>query len=275
MMCHGPSVLDDMRDDVLAEVVARVRIGGVAPELVEQEFRLEHVDAHAGERCVGPARHRGRVGRLLQERPDVVVVVDMHDAEAGRLAAWHLEAADRDVRPLLDVLAQHQLVVHLVDVVAGEQHDEARVVALDDVDVLIDGVRRADIPLLLGDALACRQDVEALVALGAEEVPAHLQVPDQAVRLVLRGDRDAADARVHRIGQREIDDARLAAEIDRRLGAPAGQLHQPAAAPAGEHEGECGTREGLVPHGLHGVLPGEDAQMSQILSAVRTPPASI
>ena len=110
-------------------------------------------------------------------------------------------------------------------------------IALDDVDVLKDRVGGAEIPHCLGDALAGRQDVEALVALGPEEVPAALQVADQAVRLVLRGDRDAADAGIERVREREIDDARLAAEIDRGLGAPVGQLHQPAAAAAGQHIG--------------------------------------
>ena len=122
----------------------------------------------------------------------------------------------------------------------------SRAVALDDVDVLVHGVGGAGVPLGLRDALAGRQDVEALVALGAQEVPAALQMADQAVRLVLGGDADAPDAGVERVGQREVDDARLAAEIDRRLGAPVGELHQAGAAPAGEHIG----------HGRAGKLAG-------------------
>src|SRR3712207_8600121 len=56
----------------------------------------------------------------------------------------------------------------------------------------------------------------------------------------------SADAAVERIRQSEVDDPRLAAEIDGRLGAPVGQLHQPAAAPAGEdigHRSEEHTSE--------------------------------
>src|SRR6202012_2361319 len=34
---HGTAVLDDVGDDVLAEIMVRIRIGGVAPQLVEQE----------------------------------------------------------------------------------------------------------------------------------------------------------------------------------------------------------------------------------------------
>ena len=135
----------------------------------------------------------------------------------------------------LDVLLQHLFVVHLVDMVAGEDDHELRRVALDDVDVLIDRVGRAEIPHRLGDALRGRQDVETLVAFGPEKVPAALQMADQAVRLVLGGDRDAADAGIQRVRQREIDDARFAAEIDRGLGAPVGQLHQSAAAAACQH----------------------------------------
>ena len=127
-------------------------------------------------------------------------------------------------------------------------------IALDDVDVLIDRVGRAEIPHGLGHALRGRQDVEALVALGPEEVPAALQVADQAVGLVLRRDRDAADAGIERVRQREVDDARLAAEIDGGLGAPVGQLHQAAAAAAGEHIGHrvagIGRREAELLCGL-------------------------
>ena len=52
--------------------------------------------------------------------------VDMHHAEAGRLHARHFEAADGHVGARVDVLLQHQLVVHLVDVVAGEDDHVAR-----------------------------------------------------------------------------------------------------------------------------------------------------
>ena len=73
-------------------------------------------------------------------------------------------------------------------------HDEPGAIGLEDVDVLIDRIRRPKIPVRLGDTLAGREDVEALVALGPEEIPAHLQMADQAVGLVLGRDRHAADA---------------------------------------------------------------------------------
>ena len=135
------------------------------------------------------------------------------------------------------MLLQHALVIHLVDVVAGQQHHVTRVVIGDDVDVLVHRVGGAEVPVDFGDTLRGRQDVEALVAFGAQEGPAALQVADQGMRLVLRGDRQAPNARVQRVGQGEVDDARLATEIDSRLGAAVGQLHQARAAAAGQHEG--------------------------------------
>ncbi len=239
---------DQPGDDVLAEVVAGVGVLGIAAKFVDQEPGLEHVDAHAGQRLVGIVRHGWRVGRLLDEIKDPVRGVDVHDAEARGLRPRHLDAADGDVRALLHVLMQHGLIVHLVDVVAGQHDDEPGHVVLDDVDVLEHGVGGAEIPVLGRDPLAGGQDVEGFVALVAEEVPAPLQVSDQAVGLVLGRHRDPPDARVQGVGQGEIDDPEFAAEEHGGLGAHVGELQQAAAASAREHErqrlpGERGATE--------------------------------
>ena len=255
-MRHRLAVPDDVGDQVLAEVAARADVLGVAAQEVEQELGLEDVDAHRGQRHLRVAGNAGRIGRLLEEGDDAVVVVDMHHAEAPRLLARHLEAADGDVGAALDVLLQHQLVVHPVDVVAGEDDDVARRVARDDVEVLEDGVGRALVPLALRHPLAGRQDVEALVPLRPEEVPAALEVADQAVRLVLRRHRDAADAGIEGVGEGEVDDPGLAAEEHRRLGPLVGELHEPAAAPPGKHVGHRVTRQRRIRSPIrHGVVP--------------------
>ena len=89
------------------------------------------------------------------------------------------------------------------------------------------------------------------------------------MRLVLRGDADAADAGVERVGQREIDDARLAAEIDGRLGAPVGQFLQAAAAAAGQHIGHGVARQRLgsvlsamSPSLASGLIPASNSSIS-------------
>ena len=114
---------DEARDDVLAEVVARLRVVGVAQQHLVQERRVEHVDAHAGERAAGPAGHRRRLRRLLLEAHDPAPVVDRDDAQRTRVGERDVDAGDGHLRLRLDVVLEHPAVVHLVDVVAGQdQH---------------------------------------------------------------------------------------------------------------------------------------------------------
>ena len=163
--------------------------------------------------------------------------------------------------PLLDVVGDHERVVHLVDVIAGQHEDEVgRDPALDDVEVLVDRVGGAHVPVVV-EALLGRQQVDELVELAAHEAPAALQMAQQRVRLVLGGDADAADSRVEAVREREVDDPELAAEVDRRLRAPIGELHQPRSASAREHQRSAASAElerfltrNLV-HACHLALP--------------------
>ena len=242
-MRHRAAVGHGARNDVLAEVVARAGVGHVALELFVQVLGVEDVDAHAGQRHVRMVRHARWSRRLLDEIDDAPLFVDVHHAEAARFLARHREAAHAAWIALGHVVGQHECVVHLVDVVSGEHDDVVGAIAVDDVLVLPHGVGRAAVPRVLAHVLLRGQQVDELVHLALQERPAALQVAQQAVRLVLRDDADAPDAGVHAVRQREIDDAELAAEIDRGLGAPVGQVLEPAAAAAGQHQGDRALRE--------------------------------
>ena len=183
--------------------------------------------------CPGMDGGLGGFSRKLRTRMSSSTPITPKPRASSTGTSMH---ADRHVRLLGDVVGEHVPVVHLVDVVAGQDQDVLRVVALEDVHVLVDGIRGALIPGVLPHALRGRQQVDELLQAPVEEAPAALQVPDQAVGLVLRGHADSADARVHAVGQREVDDAELAPERHGRLGAPVGELHQPAAAAAGQDQ---------------------------------------
>ena len=193
---------------------------GIAAQLVDQEPGVEDVDAHAT-----PARCRDcrgwRAGRRASRRNRRCGQRRRPPSRRSRSPPSAAPPGSATVTSALavDVLLQHQLIIHLVDVIARQDDHIFGSVALDDVDILEHRVGGAFIPLELGHALRGGQDVEALVAFGPQEVPAALQVADQRMRLVLGRDADAADARIDRVGQREVDDPRLAAEIDRGLGA--------------------------------------------------------
>ena len=121
--------------------------------------------------------------------------------------------------------------------VTGQHQDVLWLVRLQDVQVLVHRVGCAQVPAFVVHALLGGQQVNELVELVAQKAPAALQVAQQAVRFVLRDDAHAAHARVQTIGQREVDDAELAAKVHRRFGAPVGQAVQARAAPACQHQG--------------------------------------
>src|SRR5215471_4665079 len=98
----------------------------------------------------------------------------------------------------------------------------------ENIEILVNCVGSAAIPGRLVEPLLSRQQVEKLIHLGTQKGPAHLQVTQQAVRLVLGQHTDPPDARIEAVRQSEVDDAKLTAKEHGRLGAPVGQLLQPA-----------------------------------------------
>ena len=79
---------------------------------------------------------------------------------------------------------EHLAVVHLVDVVAGEDQDVLGRFGLDALEILEDGVGGALVPVLV-DALHGRNDFDVFAQLGREDVPAVADVADQFQRFVL------------------------------------------------------------------------------------------
>ena len=72
-----------------------------------------------------------------------------------------------------------------------------------------------------------------------------LDVADQTLRFVLGADPDPADAGIHAVGQREIDDPEFASEGDRRLSAPVGQLLEATSPSTGENDRQRILRQGV------------------------------
>ena len=205
---------DQPGDDVLAEVVRRVRLSRALLERRHQHRHVEDVDAHRREDLLA----RRQVLRLLEEAGDAILVVDLQHAEAARFFRRDLDHRQRRAGAALLVEAQHLRVVHLVDVIA-RQHDQLlRVLAKDRIEVLVDGVGGALVPLL-ADPLLRTQDLDELAELVGDDAPAHAEMAAERERLVLERDEDAPQPGVDAVAQREIDDPVRAAEIDRRLGA--------------------------------------------------------
>ena len=131
-----------------------------------------------------------------------------------------------------------RLVVHLVDVVAGEHQDRVAGRVLDDVEVAQHRVGRPAIPLgqLAPRDVRLEQLDPALVAVQVPR-PAQADVVVEGARVVLGQDDDVVDPGVDAVGQGEVDDPVLATEWDRRLGPFLGQDRQALTLTAGEDDG--------------------------------------
>ncbi len=97
--------------------------------------------------------------------------------------------------------------------VARENQHIIGVVAVDEVHVLVNGVRRVLVPVGTSGRLIRRQQ-HAYAAVQAVQVPwlsvAYVFVEHK--RLILCQDTDCVDAGINAVGEREINDAVLAAE---------------------------------------------------------------
>jgi hypothetical protein len=74
---------------------------------------------------------RRQVLGLFEERGDAIVVVDLEHAEAAGFLRGNLQHRQRRAGAVILVEPQHLRVVHLVDVVAGQDDQVLRVLAED------------------------------------------------------------------------------------------------------------------------------------------------
>ena len=237
------------RDHVHAEVAALV-LGhrGVFVQALHEFLGLEHVDAHRREAVAGVAGDLGWIALgLLLEARDAPFRVHLEDAELVRLALRDADGADREGGLVLDVLAQHRAVVHVVDVVAGEHEHVRRLPVLDRVEVVVDRVRGAAIPTAFVAVVRWPAGDE-LLEPARQEVPAEADVLLERARLVLRQDVDATQARMDAVAEREVDDAIGATERHGGLRAVHGQRLEAIASATGQQEHE-GVASVEVRHG--------------------------
>ena len=132
------------------------------------------------------------------------------------------------------MLVEHLVIVHLIDMVAGQDQDIFRIIFIDKADVLIDRVCSTLVPLRALAALIRRQGIDA--AIQAVKIPslAVCQIHVQDMRLILRQNTDGVDAGIDTVGQREVDDTVFAAKRHCRLRYVLGQYIQSAATAAGQ-----------------------------------------
>ena len=143
------------------------------------------------------------------------VLAHFHHPEAGHFIGLNGQGGQGHVRAGFLVVLEHQPIVHFVDVVAGKNQHMLGLLGADRVNVLINRVGRAHVPVG-AHPLHRGQDLDEFPQLlGHNAGPAFTNVPVQGEGFVLGEDVDATQIRVDAVGEGDVDDAVVAAEGNR------------------------------------------------------------
>ncbi len=135
----GLAALDEHGHDRAAHVVLGRLVGGVLGDRVDQRLGGEDVVAHRREDLLRRVGQPDRVGRLLAEGADRAPVGGRLDhPELVGLRQRRAQGGDGHRGPARDVLVDHLLGVHAVDVVGAEDDHVLRLLVAQQVEVLVD-----------------------------------------------------------------------------------------------------------------------------------------
>jgi hypothetical protein len=174
---------------------------------------------------------------------DAALLVHLQDAEGVGLVRGHRSHRHRHVRHLPAVTLHELAVVHLVELVAGEDQGLLPAVRLQVAQALPDGVGRALVPVRIVLRLLRGQDGHES---GREQVElvGEADVFVQALRVELGEDEHPAQARIQAVADGDVDQPVFARDGDRGLGALQREREQARSPSAAEDDAEDVVHEG-------------------------------
>jgi hypothetical protein len=135
------------------------------------------------------------------------------------------------------MVLNEKTVIHLVDMIPGENQHGLRLVTLDEVMVLANAVGCPSIPVK-AHALLRRDDFKKMTDLRTEDIPPFFEMVIQRLGLVLGEHDDLVYLGVDTVAQGEIDEAVDSPKWDRRLASVLSQRHKPFTPSAGHDKSE-------------------------------------
>ena len=163
---HTAALFEHFWDDVFTKVLGGRWVLFVQDEFSAEYFPLEDVDTHAC--CVG----FWLLGFFL-EGNNFALGIRFQNTKAGCLLWINRNHRDGDISIVFLVELQHVVVFHLVDVVAGQNKNVFGSEFVDKLDVLVDGICCALVPLAFVFAHVWGQNVHTTII--------YVQVPALAV----------------------------------------------------------------------------------------------
>lgn len=115
----------------------------------------------------------GRMLGLFHKGGDAVACIDIKNTKLVGFTNGNWNTAYGKVGSSFDVKPNHFAVVHFVDMVCRENDDVFWVGFFDDINVLVDGIRSAFIPVFVNSLLR-GQDFDIFIELRAEEIPTQI-----------------------------------------------------------------------------------------------------
>ncbi|MNC42388.1 hypothetical protein D3C75_912030 [compost metagenome] len=160
--------LQQLGNDVLAEVMGGFGVGGIPDQLLAQIGPAEYINSHG--RQIG-----FRTARFLLECGDPVIGIHRHNAEAACFLQGNPDYRYSGGGIPSGMEVQKVTVVHMIDVIGGENQDVLRVELIDVGDIFIDGICCAGVAFILLQAGRKQGDIGIVCA----------QMPVQGFRPVL------------------------------------------------------------------------------------------
>jgi hypothetical protein len=135
-------------------------------------------------------------------------------------------------------------VVHLVDVIAGQDYDKLWFCLVEERKILKHGVCRAQIPLAARRAEAEKEFVSILMNESLRNQSPCVRV--QGFTSILSEDGDAPETGVETVGKRKVDQTVNAAKRDKRFGSLLRERIQTLPTPSCENEREGVRRDSRI-----------------------------
>ena len=205
---HRGAIFMAVGDDMFSEIqVGLFRPGN---QSLLQRLPVKYVDTHGCQIASG-------IRRLLLKIRNLSVLVRDHDAEPLRFLHRYGHNRDRTLCASLLMVIQHHFIIHLIDVITGENQNIIRIEALHIVDILINCIGCSRIPFAVLAPLVRGKDSHTA------DIP--VQIPRNAdpnmgiqpKRLILGEHPDRIHTGVDTVAQREINNPVLSAERYCRL----------------------------------------------------------